>query len=156
MYLIGLNFRGFFLWCLSVLFQIARLFLDFYQNHMAFWPQTSSFSFVREFTFHSAFKFVFLKQLIEYQITIKYSKHYKIIIDIPIIFSGPLAKSIVTTVCDRLILNQRRLKRRTRSVHSTEQEHQIVVVPEFDLVIGTRLFELYLSLQVRIILSIST
>ena len=48
-------------------------------------------------------------------------------------------------VCDRLILNQRRLKRRTRSnnVHfsTMENEHQIVVVPEFDLVIGTRLFE---------------
>ena len=48
-------------------------------------------------------------------------------------------------VCDRLILNQRRLKRRTRSnnVHfsTVENEHQIVVVPEFDLVIGTRLFE---------------
>ena len=82
---------------------------------------------------------------------------------------GPLAKNIVTTgmyyyncnfakkkyfdntynfffkVCDRLILNQRRLKRRTRSsnVHfsTVENEHQIVVVPEFDLVIGTRLFE---------------
>ena len=61
---------------------------------------------------------------------------------------GPLAKSIVTTVCDRLILNQRRLKRRTRS-HFPENpdRDQIVVVPEFDLVIGTRLFELYLSLQ---------
>ena len=83
---------------------------------------------------------------------------------------GPLAKNIVTTgmyyyncnfakkkyfdniykffffkVCDRLILNQRRQKRRTRSsnVHfsTVENEHQIVVVPEFDLVIGTRLFE---------------
>ena len=62
---------------------------------------------------------------------------------------GPLAKNIVTTVCDRLILNQRRLKRRTRSnnVHfsTVENEHQIVVVPEFDLVIGTRLFEVLLQ-----------
>ena len=49
MYLIGLNFRGFFLWCLAVLFQIAGFYFDFYQNHMAFWPQTSSFSFERDF-----------------------------------------------------------------------------------------------------------
>lgn len=48
-------------------------------------------------------------------------------------------------MCDRLILNQRRLKRRVR--HCDETEENIVCVPEFDLVIGTRLFELYLSLQ---------
>ena len=50
MYLIGSNFRVFFLWCLAVLFQIARFYFDFYQNHMAFWPQTSSFSFKRDFS----------------------------------------------------------------------------------------------------------
>ena len=59
-------------------------------------------------------------------------------------YLGPLAKSLVTTVCDRLIVNQRRLKRRTRF---DDNDQNIVIVPEFDLVIGTRLFELYLSLQ---------
>ena len=58
-------------------------------------------------------------------------------------FLGVLAKNLVTTVCDRLVLNQRRLKRR----QSNASEENIVIVPEFDLVIGTRLFELYLSLQ---------
>ena len=56
---------------------------------------------------------------------------------------GVLAKNLVTTVCDRLVLNQRRLRRR----QSNASEENIVIVPEFDLVIGTRLFELYLSLQ---------
>ena len=56
---------------------------------------------------------------------------------------GILAKNLVTTVCDRLVLNQRRLRRR----QSNASEENIVIVPEFDLVIGTRLFELYLSLQ---------
>ena len=56
---------------------------------------------------------------------------------------GILAKTLVTTVCDRLVLNQRRLRRR----QSNASEENIVIVPEFDLVIGTRLFELYLSLQ---------
>ena len=41
------------------------------------------------------------------------------------------------------ISNQRRLRRR----QSNASEENIVIVPEFDLVIGTRLFELYLSLQ---------
>ena len=58
----------------------------------------------------------------------------------------PLAKNLVTTVCDRLILNQKRLKRRVQHKFDDDND-DIVVVPEFDLVIGTRLFELYLSLQ---------
>ena len=52
MYLIGLNFRGFFPVVFGGSFicrYIACFFLDFYQNHMAFWPQTSSFSFERDF-----------------------------------------------------------------------------------------------------------
>ena len=39
----------FSLWCLAVLFQIACFYFDFYQNHMAFQPQTSSFTFERDF-----------------------------------------------------------------------------------------------------------
>ena len=35
MHLIGLNFRGFFLWSLPVPFEIVRHFLDFYQKYMA-------------------------------------------------------------------------------------------------------------------------
>ena len=56
---------------------------------------------------------------------------------------GPLAKNLVNQVCERLVLNPRRLQRRARF----DQTDNIVIVPEFDLVIGTRLFELYLSLQ---------
>ena len=43
LHLIGLNLRGFF-YGPSWLF-----FLDFYQNHMAFWPLTSSFYVERDF-----------------------------------------------------------------------------------------------------------
>ena len=42
-HLIDLNFRCFF----PVLFGCS--FLDFYQNHMTFWPQTSNFSVERDF-----------------------------------------------------------------------------------------------------------
>ena len=44
MYLIGLNLRGFFtcgVWLVN---------FDFYQNHVAFWPQTCSFFFEHNFT----------------------------------------------------------------------------------------------------------
>ena len=44
-----LNFRGFFLWSLAVLFLIARYFLDIYVNYMAFWPLILSFSFTQNF-----------------------------------------------------------------------------------------------------------
>ena len=49
MYFIILNFRGFFLWSLAVLFLIARYFLDIYVNYMAFWPLILSFSFTQNF-----------------------------------------------------------------------------------------------------------
>ena len=49
-HLISLNFRDFFLWYLAVLFLDSAILFDFYQNHMAFWPQTSSFSIERNFS----------------------------------------------------------------------------------------------------------
>ena len=50
MYLISLNFRGIFPVVLDCSFLDSALLFRFYQNYMAFWPQTSTFSFERDFS----------------------------------------------------------------------------------------------------------
>ena len=65
-HLIGLNFHGFVLWSLAVLFLIACTFLNFYQNYMAFWPLSSSFSVERD-----------LKQCTYFSVGNSVIKHYK-------------------------------------------------------------------------------
>ena len=49
MCLISLNFCGFSLWSLAVLFQLVRSFYGILSKLYGFWPLTSSFSVERDF-----------------------------------------------------------------------------------------------------------